>query len=137
MLRASGPTGQTFAEWYRLSGRADVRPQCRTHTGRATNRASAHVPNKTPSGAQNPDRRGLDFDGNVLEIRSSRRTTACWRSWYAAPLRRSSLCSGQRATDRAVERTRVCSVEGARAVLTKTCSGRAAQRDRHLPSGTD
>ena len=91
--QASGPTRQTSAEWYRPSGRADERPQYRTHTGRATNRESAHVPNKTPSGAQNLDRRGLDFDGNVLEIRSLRRTTACWRSLYAAPLRRSSLCS--------------------------------------------
>ena len=86
MLRPSGPTGHTFAEWYRPSGRADERPQCRTHAGRATRRASAHVPSETPSGAQNLDRRGLDFDGNELEIRSSSRTTACWRSWYAATL---------------------------------------------------
>ena len=56
--------------------------------------SSAHVPNKTPSGAKNPDRRGLDFDGNVLEIRSSRRTAACWRSCSGElPLHRSSLCS--------------------------------------------
>ena len=82
-------TGQTFAEWYRPSGRADERPQCQTQTGRATRRASAHVPSKTPSGAQNRDRRGLDFDGNVLEIRSSSRPTTespysvVGMSWYA------------------------------------------------------
>ena len=46
MLRPSGPTGQTLAEWLRPSGRADERPQCRIHTGRATRRASAHVPSK-------------------------------------------------------------------------------------------
>ena len=34
----------------------------------------------------NPDRRGLDLDGKVLEVRSSCRTTARWRSWYAAAL---------------------------------------------------
>ena len=40
-----------------------------------------------------PDRRGLDFDGKVSETRSSSRPTACWRSWYAATLRRYLLSS--------------------------------------------
>ena len=40
-----------------------------------------------------PDRRGLDFDGKVLKIRSSSRAAACWRSWYAATLRRCLLSS--------------------------------------------
>ena len=91
-------TGRTFAQWHRPSGREDERPQCRTHTGRTARRASARVPGKTPSGANscrrnslvhevhNPDWRGLDFDGKVLEVRSSCRPTACWRSWYAAAL---------------------------------------------------
>ena len=42
---------------------------------------------------QNLDRKGLDFDGNELEIRSSSRPAACWRSWYAATLCRCLLSS--------------------------------------------
>ena len=44
--------------------------------GRASAVSNTYWSSDQPSERSRPEQRGLDFDGNVLEIRSSRRTTA-------------------------------------------------------------
>ena len=88
--RPNGTDTCRVAPTERSSGRASAV----SNTYRSRDQASERShPEKAPSGAKNPDRRGLDFDGEVSEIRSSSRPTACWRSWYAAALCRFLLSS--------------------------------------------
>ena len=90
---------------HRPSGRAVEPLQCRTRNGPAAKRASARVPSHTPSGASSRRRiprrttctnqTGEVWTSTVRCWRSGRQVplTACWRSCYAATLRRCLLSS--------------------------------------------
>ena len=88
--RPNGTDTCRVAPTERSSGRASAVSNTYWLSDQASERSR---PEKAPSGAKNPDRKGLDFDGEVSEIKSSSRPTACVRSWYAAALCRFLLSS--------------------------------------------